>query len=266
MKKQPLISVICPSYNSENTIEETLISVFKQTYRNWEIIVVDGGSTDATKTIVLDFKKQKRNIRFETFLEESGPGPAREYAISIANGDYFAFIDADDLWNESKLDLQLTFMLQRKILFSYTKYNLLDDSGVRKSGPILWKNYDYYSYFRKRGIANSSVIIKKDLFYQIPSKPHYSGFAEDTALWLRLMQTGYKAYLYPEELFTYRNSREARSRKVFKNALAVIFIYKNLFKKSYFQIFYLYPLYILDVLLRSRCKRFMMFFMPTSFE
>ena len=113
MKKQPLISVICPSYNSENTIEETLLSVFKQTYSNWEIIIVDGGSTDNTEKIVLDFKKQKRNIRFETFLEISGPGPAREYGISMANGEYFAFIDTDDLWHESKLDLQLTFMPEK---------------------------------------------------------------------------------------------------------------------------------------------------------
>ena len=160
MKKRSLISVVCPSYNSGNTLEQTLLSVFNQTYQYWEIIIVDGGSTDNTKEIVLYFQKQGKNIRFEQFLERSGPGPAREYGISLARGDYLAFIDSDDLWVKSKLKLQLSFMLETNILFSYTKYDLIDQKGTRKEGPILWKSYDYHSYFRKRGIANSSVIIK----------------------------------------------------------------------------------------------------------
>ena len=99
--EEPLVSVIIPTFNSEKYISDTIISVQNQTYKNWEMLLVDDGSTDETQTIITSFLTDKR-IQFYSLEKNSGTGVARNLGVSKAAGKYISFLDADDLWKQKK--------------------------------------------------------------------------------------------------------------------------------------------------------------------
>jgi len=100
------ISVICPTYNSENFVENTLTSVINQSFLPDEIILIDDGSTDNTIQVLESFKKEyKRNIRIQILKSNhNGPGKARNIGIKNANNEWIAFLDSDDIWHANKLE------------------------------------------------------------------------------------------------------------------------------------------------------------------
>lgn len=101
----PLISIIVPTYNRAGYIEEALDSVKKQTFTDYEIIVVDDGSTDNTKEILENYS----GIRY-LLLEHGGIATARNAAVKAARGKWIAFLDSDDLWKEDKLQKQVDYL------------------------------------------------------------------------------------------------------------------------------------------------------------
>src|SRR5215510_949491 len=98
-----LISCIIPVFNGARYLREAIESIFNQTYRPLEVIVVDDGSTDDTANIVASYGKQLIYVR----QANAGPGPARNLGLSVAHGEFVAFLDADDLWHSEKLTLQM---------------------------------------------------------------------------------------------------------------------------------------------------------------
>lgn len=101
----PLVSVVIPTYNGEKHLSATLYSVFKQTYSNFEVIIVDNGSSDQTSTIA----KRYENVRYQSFATQN-TADARNRGVKLAKGKYIAFLDQDDLWETNKLELQVTFL------------------------------------------------------------------------------------------------------------------------------------------------------------
>lgn len=116
-----LVSVIMPSYNTAEFIEETIKSVLAQTYDNWELIIVDDCSTDNTDEIVAAFLSDAR-IRYIKNDINSGAAVSRNRALREANGKWIAFLDSDDLWMPEKLEKQIAFMKEKGYAFSYTDY------------------------------------------------------------------------------------------------------------------------------------------------
>jgi len=102
----PLVSVIMPAYNAEKYISESIDSVIKQTFQNWDLIIVDDGSIDQTSKIVNEFVKFDKRIKYY-FQENGGQGKARNFGIINSGGRYIAFLDSDDLWLEDKLSNQI---------------------------------------------------------------------------------------------------------------------------------------------------------------
>ena len=120
------VSVIIPCYNAEKTIRETIESVLAQTYQDFEIIVVDDGSTDGSQGIIQSFEDKVRYI----YQENKGQASARNTAIRASDGTYLAFLDADDLWMPDKLEKQITIMQQEDIHWCYCDCDyFLDESG-----------------------------------------------------------------------------------------------------------------------------------------
>jgi glycosyltransferase involved in cell wall biosynthesis len=118
----PNISVLIPTYNAELTIEKTIASVQQQTYRDFEIIVIDDGSTDKTVDVVQSIMDNRIKL---FFYENGGVSVARNRAIKNATGKYIAFLDADDLWTNNKLERQLATLEanpEAKIAYSRTRY------------------------------------------------------------------------------------------------------------------------------------------------
>ena len=120
----PLVSVIIPTYNYGHLIQETLDCLVRQTYQNWEAIVVDDGSTDNTKEIIEIFGSKENRIHY-FYKENSGLAAARNTGLKAARGDFVQFLDADDLISEQKLELQVAYMINTAgcdISYSQSRY------------------------------------------------------------------------------------------------------------------------------------------------
>ena len=113
-----LVSIITPCYNSVEFIEQTIDSVLEQSYINWEMIIVDDGSTDKSQGIILKKSKEDKRIKPIFLKQNVGVAEARNIAIRKAKGRFLAFLDSDDIWKNKKIEKQIDFMLNRNIAFS----------------------------------------------------------------------------------------------------------------------------------------------------
>ena len=154
-----LVSIIMPSFNTGKYIVETIESVLEQTYKNWELIIVDDCSSDETDEIVSHFLADKR-IRYLKNEKNKGAAFSRNKALREANGKWIAFLDSDDVWMPEKLEKQLLFMKKRGYFFSYTNYEEIDtesvQSGVKVTGPRRITKTGMYNYCWP-GCLNSHV-------------------------------------------------------------------------------------------------------------
>ena len=133
-EKGPRVSVVVPVYNGEKYIDDTINSVLSQTYKNWELIVVDDGSSDRTCDKVHRFLS--RRVRLAEFGENRGAAKARNAGVGLARGRYVCFLDADDLWVPKKLAKQVAFMERTGAVFAFSAYEFADATG-RPNGKIV---------------------------------------------------------------------------------------------------------------------------------
>lgn len=122
----PLVSVIMPTYNSEDTVVRAIESVLGQTYLNWELLITDDGSTDRTSIYLKAIELQDRRIQVVYLEKNVGAGLARNRSIENASGRYIAFLDSDDSWHPEKLERHVMFMIRGNVALSYTAYNVYD--------------------------------------------------------------------------------------------------------------------------------------------
>ena len=122
-----LVSIVMPSYNAEKFVSETIESVLRQTYTNWELIIVDDCSKDNTAEVVANF--QDARIRFMRNEKNSGAAVSRNRALREAKGKWIAFLDSDDLWEPEKLEKQIAFMETNGYSFSFTDYRIVMPDG-----------------------------------------------------------------------------------------------------------------------------------------
>lgn len=143
-----LVSIIMPSYNTANFINMTIESVLRQTYKNWELLIVDDCSTDNTDEVVA--KYDDKRIIYLKNIKNFGAAVSRNKALKNAKGKWIAFLDSDDLWYSSKLEEQIKFMEKNKYSFSYTNYREVDENGrengVEVTGPKKITKRGMYHY------------------------------------------------------------------------------------------------------------------------
>ena len=146
-----LVSVIMSSYNTAEYISESIASVRKQTYTDWELIIVDDCSADNTDEIVKPFLYDKR-IKYIKNETNSGAAISRNRALREAKGKWIAFLDSDDLWHPEKLEKQIRFMEKNGYKFTYTDYRIqLNGEWLPYvyTGPnvVNRRKMRYYCYF-----------------------------------------------------------------------------------------------------------------------
>ena len=125
--EQGLVSVIMPSYNTAKFIGETIESVLKQSYENWELLIVDDCSTDNTDAVVASFSDPR--IKYFKNEKNSGAAVSRNWALREAKGEWIAFLDSDDVWNAEKLEKQIAFMKKNKYYFTCTGRDTIDEES-----------------------------------------------------------------------------------------------------------------------------------------
>ena len=129
MEKEELVSIITPVYNCEKLISSTIKSVQNQTYKNWEMLLIDDCSTDNSAKIIKEYSKKDSRIKYLKLKENSGAALARNKALEISNGRFIAYLDSDDLWRPEKLEKQVAFMLKNNYAFTCTDYEKITEDG-----------------------------------------------------------------------------------------------------------------------------------------
>ncbi len=198
-----LVSIITPTYNSEKFILETIQSVQKQSYPDWEMIIVDDCSTDNTISIVSAISKNDSRIRFFQLEENLGTGVARDLALSKATGRYITFLDSDDLWKPFKLEKQIDFLRSNNHPFTFSFYECIDEAGNALDKKIeAPKRLKYYQLFFCNFIGNLTGIYDTSFFGKIPISSIRK--RQDWMLWLTILKKIKVAMPVPESLAYYR--------------------------------------------------------------
>lgn len=203
MEMRDLVSVITPSYNCQNFIAETIESVQRQTYENWEMIIVDDCSTDNTRKIVDGYIKRDKRIKYVCLGKNSGAAAARTAAMKLAKGSYMAFLDSDDLWLPEKLRKQLLFMKKNKLNFTCTAYEQVDENGASlgKRRKALRK-VGYNRLLLDCPVGNSTVMYNVGAMgkFRVPDIKKRN----DDALWLQMLKKEPYIYGLDRVLMQYR--------------------------------------------------------------
>ena len=227
-----LVSIITPSYNSSKFIKDCVDSVFSQTYKNWEMIIVDDCSKDNSKEIISELSTKDKRIK-PIFLEKNvGAAEARNAAIRQSKGKYVAFLDSDDLWNPKKLEKQLSFMYENEIAFSYTNYQFISENGEDLSNIISApEKMTYDSYLKNTMIGCLTVIIDREKSGEF-EMPNIRS-SHDMALWLLIMKRGFSAYGLDDNLARYRIVTTSNTASKWHAAKDVWKVYRQVEKLSF---------------------------------
>ncbi|TFJ93050.1 glycosyltransferase family 2 protein [Lentibacillus salicampi] len=205
MKSDSLVSIIMPLYNCEDFVKESIDTVIAQTYQNWELIIVDDGSTDNSVNIVNDIKQKEQRVKLIRFDNNEGPARARNKGIKDSNGRYLAFLDSDDYWDRNKLKQQINFMKKRNAAFTFTSFKRIYSSEKTRLFQVPEK-VTYYSILMRNIICNSSVMIDTNFIDKI-SYPDIRK-RQDYGLWLEILKNKTKYGYGLNSVLTYRNVRE----------------------------------------------------------
>lgn len=210
------VSVIIPVYNVAGFIEKTLNSVLQQSYKDFEIILVDDCSTDNSAVLIAKYTAQYDNIIYCKQDKNCGAAVARNIALSIAKGRYVAFLDSDDMWCEGKLEKQLGFMNQNNAAISCTAMDCIrEDDKFLNSVRRVKKEISYSFLLHNTMIATSTVVVDRNITgnFQMPLRRG----GQDYATWLMLMRNGTMCYGLNEVLSHYRVMSESLSSNKWKS-------------------------------------------------
>lgn len=239
-----LVSIITPLHNGEDFVEKTIKSVLSQTYKNWELIVIDDCSSDQGLLIVDNYSKNDSRISIFQNNKNSGPAISRNKAIELAKGQYIAFLDSDDLWTEDKLDYQINFMKYNNYPFTYAFYNQIDEQGnFIKSVDKLPLSVNYFSSLKSNKIGCLTAVYDVSYF----GKVFMTDIAkrQDYTLWLKLLKKIDFAYCAPKILGNYRIREQSVSSNKFKLIKFHWKIYKDIERQGFFKSVYFITNYIL---------------------
>jgi glycosyltransferase involved in cell wall biosynthesis len=210
-----LVSIITPTFNAEKYIRATLQSVLNQSYQNWEMILVDDGSTDKTVKIIEDFAGKDNRIKLFKLTKNSGNGFARNVALEKAAGKYIAYLDADDLWFPMKLEKQIQFLKANNLPFTFSFYDCIDEDGNslnrRVEAPL---NLTYSQLFFCNYIGNLTAIYDAEYFGKIIIEATQK--RQDWRLWLTILKQIKETKPVPEPLAFYRIRKDSISSSKFK--------------------------------------------------
>ena len=228
--EQALVSIIVPVYNVEKYICETIECVRKQTYGNWELLLVEDCSKDNTVAVILEYLDKVQDSRVRLIRQEKNNGAARSRnrGLREAGGRYIAYLDADDLWVPEKLEKELVFMKEKQAAFAFTGYEFADENG-KGLGKVV-RVPEILTY--KEALKNTTIFTTTVMFDTEKIDKNFLEMpiikSEDTALWWKVLRCGYVAYGLDENLVRYRRAGKSLS----SNKLEAMRRIWNLYRKA----------------------------------
>ena len=245
--KEDKVSIILPNYNSHNFISETIKSVLNQTYKNWELFIVDDGSDIKTKKLLYKFKKYKK-IKCVFLKKNRGAGYCRNYAIKNTNSKFLAFIDSDDLWNKNKLKQQITFMKKNNYKFTYTNYITFRLSKNKNRFVFSPRKFKFKDFIKNTSIGTSTMIVERsvskgfnftdtpiceDYFYkcQILKRVKEAYCLDKFLTKYRIRDDSMQSNRFKSFYWIWKINRKFNNLNIFENLKSLFFISFNSIKK-----------------------------------
>lgn len=228
------ISIIVPVYNVKKYIQATIDSVRKQTCPDWELILVDDGSTDGTLECMEAYCRELSDERIRIIRTPANVGAAgaRNLGLSLAGGRYIAYLDADDLWKEEKLEEELLFLRDKQAGFVFSGYEFAREDGSATGKIVRVPETLHY----KQALKNTTIFTSTVLFdtERIPvsllTMPEVK--SEDTALWWKILRNGYTAYGMDKNLVLYRRCGQTLSSNKVEALKRIWNLYRRVEKLS----------------------------------
>jgi glycosyltransferase involved in cell wall biosynthesis len=229
----PIVGVIMPAYNAETFISASIESVIAQTYTNWELTIVDDGSTDGTVDIVRKYAAVDCRVKY--FYQQNGrQAKARNTGLKHSDSPLVAFLDADDLWVKEKLELQVRTLLDSNcdLVYSdgfvFSDNNTTDESLNFTTRPGKFSGSEWFAALSQLNVIPVlSVMVRRDVLDKVggfDENPRYHG-VEDYDLWLTIARHGFVFYGMKEKLVRYRLHQGGTSRDeelIWKSTVAVL--------------------------------------------
>lgn len=221
----PLVSIITPAYRAAATIAETVRSVQAQTWPHWQMLIADDRSPDNTADVVADLARAEPRVTLIRKEDNSGPADTRNVALSRAEGDYVAFLDADDLWLPEKLEIQIRHMQRHDTPLTYTGFRRITaDNGMSGRYIGVPPRMTYRSLLKNTAIATSTVVIDRR---RCPSLRMKDCYYDDFACWLDVLRDGAVAHGIDQDLMRYRVMDKSVSRNKLHSAWQTFRIYRD---------------------------------------
>ncbi len=241
-----MVSVIIPCYNANSTIRRAVVSVLNQTYQDVEVIVIDNNRT-LNKNNLKVLNENIPNVRVFSFDEKLSAAGGRNFGISVAKGEYVAFLDADDYWREDKLEKQLKVMKKYKYkgivpVICFSGRAIVDERN-NYTGRYFGcdKIVTYNRLLKGNQINCSSVLMKKSIAekFEFPD----GNLHEDYAMWLDILRHGSYAVGIDLPLIRYTMSKGSQSGNKLKSAYMTfkVYLYEgyNVFETLYYMSMYI---------------------------
>tara|TARA_B100002003_G_C14013761_1_gene489075 strand:- start:153 stop:893 length:741 start_codon:yes stop_codon:yes gene_type:complete len=220
-----LISIIIPYFKKKEFFEKTIHSVLNQTYSNFEIFIVYDDENKGDLDFVKKISELDSRINLIVNNQNLGAGQSRNKGIKHSNGEYIAFIDADDLWHQDKLLMQIEFMQSNNYYISHTSYDIINEKEDKISSRKV-KTLTYDQLLKSCDIGLSTVILKKNLldgdilFPELKTK-------EDYVLWLKITREGQKIVALDKTLSKWRKCKISLSSSTIRKLIDGYNVYRK---------------------------------------
>jgi len=215
---KPKVSVVIPAFNAENTIAETLYSLFWQSFRNFEIIVVDDGSSDRTGKIVESLKGCSPVLTY-LYQKNKGPAAARNKGFSHSQGEYLIWVDADDIWLPQRLEMLVSFLDKNANVDlvtsdAYLWYPPAKIKGTYYSTYPLPKEFSFTNLLQ-RNFVFTSTLMRRSVWSKTGGLNESRNIigVEDYEFWLRVLKKNFKLAVLGDPLMFYRINPKGLSAK-----------------------------------------------------
>lgn len=223
------VTIVTPTWNCAAYIEKTIESVQAQTYKNWEMVIVDDCSTDQTVEIIK--KKAKLDSRIKILQQDNNEGAAKARTRSMLEGSgrYVAYIDADDIWKPDKLEKQIAFMKNKNIGFSCTSYEVIDDKGKPLNKYIhMLPKVNYIGFLTNNLLQTVGIMVDtKKIEKKYLVMPNIRR-RQDAATWLQILKAGYDCYGLDVILAEYRRTKNSLSSNKIEAIKGVWKLYRDI--------------------------------------
>lgn len=207
---EELVSIVMPCYNAHAFLDEAISSVAEQTWRNWELLIIDDGSTDESARLAQSWAAINKRVKPIVNEHNMGVSKTRNRGIQMAKGQWIAFLDSDDVWEKDKLEKQMALAKEKKANFIFTSCSIIDQNSVLVGSLTGLPEKTTFLMLRKwNQITCSSVLINREALGRLSFE--HDDSREDYLLWLRVLQNLEVAYAVNEPLVRYRIIRGSRS-------------------------------------------------------